>query len=141
MARKSSLIWWALGIGAAYFFLTRKASAATVPALPAPPGSPAVPMPLPPAATAPPVVIPPAVTSPQVAVAVSLWDTLTDASASNPGAGYVVFPSGSMAAFTFLPLATDGNGNYYTQWSGQVFKVSLAANADGNYTASGPVSQ
>ena len=139
MARKSSLLWWALGIGAAYFFLTRKASATTAASLPAPAGSPAVPMPLPSSATAP-AVIPAAVTAPQVAAAGSFWSTLQDASDSNPGTGYVVFPSGSMAAFTFLPLATDGNGSYYTQWSGQVFRVSLTANADGNYIAAGPVS-
>jgi hypothetical protein len=131
MARKPTLLWLALGVGAAYLFLSRKA-AAVAPA--------AVPMPLPPGAAAPVVSIPPAVTAAQVQAGTGFWDTLTDASAANPGSGYVIFPTGSMAAFTFLPLATDASGQWYTQWSGQVWKVSPFANVDGNYNASGPVS-
>lgn len=128
MARKSTMLWLALGIGAAWFLISRKASAAT-------PGA-AVPMPIPADATGTPapVSIPPAVTAAQVQAGTTFWDTLNDASSSNPGTGYVLFPSGSMAAITFLPLATDTRGTLYTQWSGQVFSLG-SANSDGNYPA------
>lgn len=116
-----TLLYIALG-AAAYFFLAKKASAATAT------GSTAVPM------QPPPTVLPiaPAPTTAVVTAAGSLFDTLADA--EGPAGGYVMFPSGSMAASTFLPFKQGPNGGLYTTWAGQVFSVG-DANADGNYPA------
>lgn len=122
-SQKNLLLYLGLG-AAAYFFLTRKASAATV----APSGGAGVPMPTPVVAGN----ITPAPTASQVTAASSTFDSLPDA--QGPTGGYVMFPSGSMADSVFLPYKQGPGGAVYTTWAGQVFEIGFA-NADGNYQA------
>lgn len=111
-------------IGGLYWFTTRKASAATVaPVLPSSPFAPPAPVP---GAIAP--------TGSQVTASAAIWSNLT--ATTGPTSGYVNFPSGSQAAAAFLPWATDGAGNYYTQWAGQIYIVGVGfTDSNGNYTA------
>jgi len=126
MARSSGAIVGAIGlIGLLYWYSTRKASAAT-------PGPTVLPSnPLSPPAPIPAVLAP---TGSQVTAAAAIWSNLTPT--TGPTSGYVNFPSGSQAAAAFLPWATDGSGNYYTQWAGQIYIVGVGyTDASGNYTA------
>jgi hypothetical protein len=125
MARSSgTLVAVVALIGGALWYTTRKASAATSTLPSVGPGfSPPAPVP---GAIAP--------TGSQVTAAAAVWSNLTPT--SGPTAGYVNFPSGSQAAATFLPWATDDAGNYYTQWAGQLYIVGVGyTDSNGNYTA------
>jgi hypothetical protein len=62
----------------------------------------------------------------------AIWANLT--ATTGPYSGYVDFPSGSQAAAGLLPWATDGSGNYYTQWAGHIFLVNVGQpDSQGNY--------
>jgi hypothetical protein len=131
MAKRSgsnTLLGLAVLAGGAYYLLSRKAAAAT-PIL-----GPQVT--LPPTIVTPPMPVPGAIapTGSQITAAQAIWSNLTPT--TGPSMGYVNFPSGSQAAAAFLPWATDGSGNYYTQWAGQIYIVGVAQlDSNGNYTA------
>jgi hypothetical protein len=126
MARSSGTLIGVIGlIGGMLWYTTRKASAAT-----------SLPSVLPSNPLAPPAPIPGAFapTGSQITAAAAIWSNL--AATSGPTSGYVNFPTGSQAAAAFLPWATDGAGNYYTQWAGQIYIVGVGyTDANGNYTA------
>lgn len=135
--RKSSgnlLIGAVVVLGGGYFLLNRKAQASmvsgnvqggTVNFTPTPGGLISAPQPVP-GAIAP--------TGSQITAAQAIWQNLT--STTGPNTGFVNFPSGSQAASAFLPWATDGSGNYYTQWAGQIYIVGVAQpDSSGNYDA------
>jgi hypothetical protein len=134
MARRSNnsnlLLGAAVLIGGGYFLLSRKAQASSAPAI------------MPTASTGPGLQIRPpqpvpasfAPTGSQVTAAQAIWSNLTPT--TGPYSGYVNFPSGSQAAATFLPWATDDSGNYYTQWAGQIYIVGVTLpDPSGNYPA------
>ena len=118
-------IWIYTGLGvAALLLLNRKAAAAT-PAGPA--GSAQI---LPPA----PVPGSLAPTGPQVTAAAAIWQNLT--AAGGPTTGHVNLPTGSQPAALFLPWATDGAGNTYTMWAGQIYIVNVDnPDLEGNYSS------
>lgn len=140
MARRRSrsnpdlLIGAVVVLGGGYWLLNRRAQASmvsgnvqggTVTFQPTPGGMVAPPQPVP-GAIAP--------TGSQVTAAQAVWGNLT--STTGPTDGFVNFPSGSQAASIFLPWATDGSGNYYTQWAGQIYIVGVAyRDMMGNYAA------
>lgn len=75
----------------------------------------------------------PAPTVAQVAQQSGIWANLNPT--SPPGeAGYVNFPSGSQAAVALLPWRTDGV-NFFTSWAGVTYAVPVETDAYGNYTA------
>jgi hypothetical protein len=136
MVRRSSNANMVLGaavlLGAGYFVLLRRSQASmvsgnvqggTVSFKPTPGGlvAPAAPVP---GSFAP--------VGSQVTAAQAIWGNLTPT--TGPYSGYVNFPSGSQAAATFLPWATDDSGNYYTQWAGQIYIVGVTQpDMMGNY--------
>jgi hypothetical protein len=126
MARSNAgmLIGATVAIGALYFFMTRKASAA----------APAVQV-TSPGATSAPTLSPGsmATTAGALTATSQIWANLT--ATTGPYAGFVNFPTGSQAAAGVLQWATDGQGNYYTQWAGHIYLVPLTTDSDGNYTA------
>ncbi len=125
MARSSGTLIAAIAvIGGALWYTTRKASAASgATVLPSSPFSPPAPVP---------GVLAP--TGSQITAAAAVWQNLT--ATTGPNSGYVNFPSGSQAAAALLPWATDGAGNYYTQWAGQIYIVGVGyTDSSGNYTA------
>jgi len=122
---------------AALFFFSKKAGAAPRPAggsgaavlpttpvpIPGPIMSPVEPFEIP--ATMAPAVGP-------VTAAAAIWQNLTPI--SGPSSGFVNFPSGSQSAALFLPWATDGAGNNYTMWAGQIYIVNTdTPDLAGNY--------
>lgn len=126
MARKSNsgmLIGATLAIGALYFFMSRKATAATGAVAPAGGGVSA------------PSLSPgsQATTAGALSATNAIWSNLT--ATTGPYAGFVNFPTGSQAAAGLLQWATDGSGNYYTQWAGHIYLVPLMTDSNGNYTA------
>lgn len=127
MARNSQMMVAGIGlIGLLYWYSTRKASAAT-PVFPNASSGLSI---------APPAPVPGsfAPTGSAVTAAAAVWANL--APTSGPTTGYVNFPTGSQAAAAFLPWATDGAGNYYTQWAGQIYIVGVGyTDPNGNYTA------
>lgn len=126
MANRNTLIGAALVLGAGYWLLSRKASAGT--AAPGPPAGAA--------AISPPAPVPGTIapTGSTYTAAQAIWGNLTET--TGPNTGYVNFPTGSQAASLFLPWATDGAGNYYTQWAGQIYLVNVAQpDSTGNYPA------
>ena len=68
-----------------------------------------------------------------VTAAQAVWSNLTPS--SGPNSGWVNFSTGSQAAAALLPWATDGSGNYYTQWAGLIYLVNVLPDANGNYSA------
>lgn len=134
MARSNTnlLIGAAVLIGGAYFLLSRKASAATPAVQVTSPttGLTLTPQPVPGAL---------ATTSGALAATNSIWSNLT--ATTGPGTGFVNFPTGSQAAAGLLQWATDGSGNYYTQWAGHIYLVNVAQmDSNGNYTATQQIS-
>lgn len=116
----AQLIGAAAVLGGLYFLLTRKAHATATP-------GPAI---------APPSMAPGAIapTGSQITAAAAIWQNLTPT--TGPYAGFVNFPTGSQAPAAFLSWATDGAGNYYTEWAGQIYIVGVGyTDANGNYTA------
>lgn len=136
MARKNNaglIIGAVVGIGVLYFVMSRKASAATLPAatgggMPTT-GTVSAPSLSPGSA---------ATTSGALAATNAIWANLT--ATTGPDTGFVNFPSGSQAAAGLLPWATDGQGNYYTQWAGHIYLIPLTFDAQGNYTAGQQIS-
>lgn len=125
MARKNNagiVIGAVVGIGILYFVMSRKASAATGSmSVGVTPGTPA----LSPGSQA--------TTAGALSATNAIWQNLTQT--TGPYSGYVNFPTGSQAAAGLLQWATDGQGNYYTQWAGHIYLVPLLTDASGNYTA------
>lgn len=72
-------------------------------------------------------------TGSQTNVTQAIWSNLTPM--QGPSSGYVNFPSGSQAASALQQWATDDSGNWYTQWSGQIYLVDWVPDPDGNYDA------
>jgi len=128
MARSNSnlLIGAAITIGALYWFMTRKASAATPVIQPTSPVTGTVSAPTLSPATA-------ATTAGALTATNQIWANLT--ATTGPYAGFVNFPTGSQAAAGLLQWATDNQGNYYVQWAGHIYLVPLTTDASGNYTA------
>lgn len=128
MARSNTGALLAYGFfgAAALFFFAKKAGAAPRPAgvpIPPPIMSPVTPYEIP--ATMAPAVGP-------VTAATAIWQNFTPI--DGPSSGYVNFPSGTQAAALFLPWATDGAGNNYTMWSGQIYIVNTdTPDLAGNY--------
>lgn len=123
--RNSGMVVALLALAGGYWYLTRNKAAAATPGAVLPSN------PLSPPAPAPGVLAP---TGSQITAASAVWSNLTPT--TGPTSGYVNFPSGSQAAAAFLPWATDGSGNYYTQWAGQIFIVGVGStDSNGNYTA------
>lgn len=125
MARNKNM---GLLIGAAaliggYWLMTRKASAATPAGMPVT-GTVSAPS-LSPASQA--------TTAGALTATNEIWANLT--ATTGPYAGFVNFPTGSQAAAGLLQWATDGQGNYYTQWAGHIYLVPLLTDGQGNYTA------
>jgi hypothetical protein len=123
--RNSGMVVALLALAGGYWYLTRNKAAAATPTtvLPSNPLAPPAPVS---GALAP--------TGSQISAASAVWSNLT--ATSGPTSGYVNFPSGSQAAAAFLPWATDGAGNYYTQWAGQIYIVGVGyTDSNGNYTA------
>jgi hypothetical protein len=117
----------AVVLGGVWYLMSRKASAA--PAMTSM-------VTLPTTIVTPPMPVPGniAPTGSAITAAQAIWQNLT--STTGPYAGFVNFPSGSQAAAAFLPWATDGAGNYYTQWAGQIYLVGVAQpDSSGNYAA------
>lgn len=128
MARKSNaemLIGATVLIGALYFFMTRKAAAATGMTVTVPAGGGVSAPSLSPGSQA--------TTAGALSATNAIWGNLT--ATTGPYAGFVNFPTGSQAAAGLLPWATDGSGNYYTQWAGHIYLVPLMTDSQGNYTA------
>jgi hypothetical protein len=124
MARSNTglLIGAVVGIGVLYFVMSRKASAATPGmSVGVTPGTPT----LSPGSSA--------TTAGALSATNAIWQNLTPT--TGPYAGYVNFPTGSQAAAGLLQWATDGSGNYYTQWAGHIYLVPLVTDSSGNYTA------
>jgi hypothetical protein len=140
MARSNTGALLAYGFfgAAALFFFAKKAGAAPRPAG-APGGGavlPTTPVPIPPPIMSPvtpyeiPAAMAPAVGP--VTAAAAIWQNFTPI--DGPSSGYVNFPSGTQAAALFLPWATDGAGNNYTMWSGQIYIVNTdTPDLAGNY--------
>lgn len=133
MARKSNAGMWvgaAIGLGVLYFVMSRKATAATPSGLPVQSAG----------GVAPPILSPgsSATTAGALSATNAIWQNLT--ATTGPYAGYVNFPSGSQAAAGLLQWATDGSGNYYTEWAGHIYLVPLLADSSGNYTAGQQIS-
>lgn len=128
MARKSNsgvLVGAVVALGALYWFMTRKASAAT-PALQTTSAGGNVLVPtLSPASQA--------TTAGALSATNAIWANLS--ATTGPYAGFVNFPTGSQAAAGLLQWATDSQGNYYTQWAGHIYLVPLTTDSQGNYTA------
>jgi hypothetical protein len=118
----SMLIGATVAIGVLYFFWTRKTSAA--PQVTFPGVGAGAPM-LSPGSMA--------TTAGALTATNQIWANLT--ATTGPYAGFVDFPTGSQAAAGLLQWATDGQGNYYTQWAGHIYLVPLTTDANGNYTA------
>ena len=116
-------------IGGLYFFMTRKASAATPVVVPTSPAG------VSPGTVSAPTLSPgsAATTAGALTATNQIWQNLT--ATTGPYAGFVNFPTGSQAAAGLLQWATDGQGNYYTQWAGHIYLVPLVTDANGNYTA------
>jgi hypothetical protein len=129
MARSSTPLLAVVGlVGAALWYATRnKASAASTPVFPNASSGLNIAPPAPvPASFAP--------TGSQVTATSAIWANLTPT--TGPNTGYVNLPTGSQPAAAFLPWATDGAGNYYTQWAGQIYIVGVGyTDPSGNYTA------
>lgn len=137
MARSNTglLVGAALGLGALYFFMSRKASAAT------PAGTPAVgPVGSSGRAISAPTLSPGsmATTAGALTATDQIWANLTPTTGPDPG--FVNFPSGSQAAAGLLQWAADPQGNYYTQWAGHIYLVPTTFDANGNYTATTAIS-
>jgi hypothetical protein len=125
MARRNNagmLLGAAVVVGGLYFLLSRKASAAPA----ASPGGGTI---------APPSLSPGsmATTAGALTATNQIWQNLT--ATTGPYAGFVNFPTGSQAAAGLLQWATDGSGNYYTQWAGHIYLVPLLTDSQGNYNA------
>jgi hypothetical protein len=129
MARRSNsgmLIGAVAAIGALYWFMTRKASAATPLVQTTSPTGGGVSAPsLSPGSLA--------TTAGALTATNQIWSNLT--ATTGPYSGFVNFPTGSQAAAGLLQWATDGQGNYYTQWAGHIYLVPLTTDSQGNYTA------
>jgi len=129
MARRNNtgmIIGAAALIGGLYFLMTRKASAASPIQLTTPTTGGTVSAPtLSPGSQA--------TTAGALTATNQIWANLT--ATTGPYAGYVNFPTGSQAAAGLLQWATDGQGNYYTQWAGHIYLVPLTTDDSGNYTA------
>lgn len=124
MARNSGVLTGVVGAIAA-FVVWYKASAKARAAVPISGGTWPAPAPVP-GSIAP--------TGSQITAAAAVWSNLT--STTGPNTGYVNFPTGSQAAAALLPWATDGAGNYYTQWAGQIYIVGVGyTDTNGNYSA------
>lgn len=133
MARRSNAGMWvgaAIGLGVLYFVMSRKATAATPAGLPVQSSG----------GIAPPVLSPgsSATTAGALSATNAIWQNLT--ATTGPYSGYVNFPTGSQAAAGLLQWATDGSGNYYTEWAGHIYLVPLLTDSSGNYTAGQQIS-
>lgn len=127
MARSNSgaVVGIAIAAGGLWYLMTRKAGAATPAVQITSPGVVGAPAAVP-GALAP--------TASTLTATQAVWANLTVT--TGPTSGYVNFPTGSQAPAGFLSWATDGSGNYYTQWAGQIYIVDVAApDANGNYPA------
>lgn len=120
MARQNNvgiLIGAAVLLGGWYFLSSRKASATP------PPGAAGGPSLLPGSM---------ATTSGALSATNAIWQNLTPT--TGPDTGFVNFPSGSQAAAGLLQWATDGQGNYYTEWAGHIYLIDVAQrDGQGNY--------
>ena len=127
MARSNSnvLIGAAVTIGALYWFMTRKASAATPVIQPTSPTGTVLAPTLSPGSAA--------TTAGALTATNQIWANLQ--ATTGPYAGFVNFPTGSQAAAGLLQWATDNQGDYYVQWAGHIYLVPLVTDASGNYTA------
>lgn len=117
-----------VGLLALYFFMTqKKATAATGGQVTLPVGGPAaVPGSM-------------ATTAGALSATNAIWSNLTPT--TGPYSGFVNFPTGSQAAAGLLQWATDGVGNYYTQWAGHIYLVNVAQpDSSGNYPAGQQIS-
>jgi len=112
-------------IGGLYLLMTRKASAASPIQLTTPTGGTVSAPTLSPGSQA--------TTAGALTATNQIWANLQ--ATTGPYAGYVNFPTGSQAAAGLLQWATDGQGNYYTQWAGHIYLVPLTTDDSGNYTA------
>lgn len=137
MARNSNaIIGLAVLLGGAYFLLSRKASATALPTASSTANLPPVtPITLPTFTISPPAPVPGniAPTGSAITATTAVWQNLTPA--TGPNTGYVNFSTGSQAAAALLPWATDGQGNYYTQWAGLIYLVNVVPDSNGNYAA------
>jgi hypothetical protein len=137
MARSNSgmLVGAAVVIGGLYFLMTRKATAAPAVQVTSPGAAPVG------AGTVSAPTLSPgsmATTAGALTATNQIWANLT--ATTGPYSGYVNFPSGSQAAAGLLQWATDGAGNYYTQWAGHIYLVPLVTDDSGNYTAGQQIS-
>lgn len=133
MARKNNagtLIGATVAIGALYLFMTRKASAASAVQVTSPTTGTVLAPSLSPGSAA--------TTAGALTATNQIWANLT--ATTGPYSGFVNFPTGSQAAAGLLPWATDGSGNYYTQWAGHIYLVPLQTDVNGNYTAGQQIS-
>jgi len=112
-------------LGGLYLFMSRKASAATPVQITSPGIGPISAPTLSPGSMA--------TTAGALSATNAIWGNLT--ATTGPYAGFVNFPTGSQAAAGLLQWATDGSGNYYTQWAGHIYLVPLTPDSNGNYTA------